>query len=259
VREHFLAVLGCESSRVISLDPARSRPVQWLIHKKDMSHSGILLLLSLCGSAAGAPGAAASIGEMMSSLPVQVAPDTQSLGNAREIIKGLEKMPPPGAVLVERIDPVVAGEDSCVRDSEDSCPEGWVNVGPIKGGSTEYCHAGSQYHGPCADELQAFAEMSSTAKKRWSKGCQAFFPCKSCKFDYQSACPETWSSVGSGSKCTPTAHSGPCRGDANFDGYNAAMLEAWSDKCGAHWKCSMNMELQSFFSARPISKHATFQ
>jgi hypothetical protein len=27
-------------------------------------------------------------------------------GNAREIIKGLEKMPPPGAVLVERIDPV---------------------------------------------------------------------------------------------------------------------------------------------------------
>ena len=102
MRKHVLAVLGCESSRVISLDPARSRPVQWLIHKQDMSHSGILLLLSLCGSAAGAPGglfgiwseaanrehnialapagAAASIGEMMSSLPVQVAPDTQSLG-----------------------------------------------------------------------------------------------------------------------------------------------------------------------------------
>lgn len=70
----------------------------------------------------------------------------------------------------------------------------WVNVGPIKGGSTEYCHAGSQYSslvitmirgshhyaamhmwryfGPCADELQSFADMSAMAIKRWSRGCQ---------------------------------------------------------------------------------------
>ena len=70
----------------------------------------------------------------------------------------------------------------------------WVNVGPIKGGSTEYCHAGSQYSllgptvihgkhhyaamhmwryfGPCADELISFADMSAMAIKRWSRGCQ---------------------------------------------------------------------------------------
>lgn len=70
----------------------------------------------------------------------------------------------------------------------------WVNVGPIKGGSTEYCHAGSQYSspvitmicgshdyaamhmwryfGPCSDELQSFADMSAVAIKRWSRGCQ---------------------------------------------------------------------------------------
>lgn len=81
----------------------------------------------------------------------------------------------------------------------------WVNVGPIKGGSTEYCHAGSQYgllgitvihgrhhyaamhmwryFGPCADELQSFADMSAMAIKRWSKGCQvewASWGCTAC-------------------------------------------------------------------------------
>jgi len=110
---------------------------------------------------------------------VQVAPDTSSSDATGEIIKGLARIPAPGAVFIERFDPVVPGEDSCDRDRSEICPESWVNVGAVKGGTTEYCYAGSQYAGPCGDELQAFVDMSTKAKKRWSKGCQAYFPCKS--------------------------------------------------------------------------------
>ena len=52
----------------------------------------------------------------------------------------------------------------------------WVRLGAVRGGSTEYCHAGSQYSGPCSDELQAFADMSSAAKQHWSRGCEAMIP-----------------------------------------------------------------------------------
>ena len=49
----------------------------------------------------------------------------------------------------------------------------WVNIGAVKGGSTEYCHGGTQYFGPCSDEVQSFSSMSTNAKKRWSAACQA--------------------------------------------------------------------------------------
>ena len=148
----------------------------------------------------------------------------------------------------------------------------WVNVGPIKGGSTEYCHAGSQcsllgitvihgkyhyaamhvwrYFGPCADELQSFADMSAMAIKRWSRGCQvewapwgctvgiwhiahvyqAYFPCRSkfcfreqlrsvqfsvlpgCRRDYQNICPDGWARLGNEQKCKPPEdYTGRCR------------------------------------------------
>ena len=48
----------------------------------------------------------------------------------------------------------------------------WANIGPVKGGSEEYCAAGSQYFGPCSDEIVSFGGMSTNAKRRWSKNCE---------------------------------------------------------------------------------------
>ena len=55
------------------------------------------------------------------------------------------------------------------------CLARWMNVGAVKGGSTEYCAAGSQHFGPCSNELVAFAGMSTDAKRRWSQSCQVRF------------------------------------------------------------------------------------
>lgn len=220
---------------------------------------GVFLALSSTPATA-VPGATSSMGDMMARTPIQVAPDTSSSDAAGEIIKGLAHIPAPGAVLGDRIDPVGPGEDSCDRDEEDTCPEDWVDVGAVKGGSTSYCAAGTRYFGPCSDEPQAFADMSSSAKKRWSKACQAFFPCKSCKRDYHEICPKTWTQLGSEQKCKPDAadYSGPCRGEVNFDGYNAAMLEAFSETCSAYWEC-LPLGASSFAAAAPRAqgtKHA---
>jgi len=217
-----------------------------------------VLLFSALQCTSGAQGATDSIGDMMARSPVQMAPDTASVDGAGEIIRGLARIPAPGRAFVDKVDPVVVGENSCDRDFEQFCPEGWVNVGPVKGGSTEYCHGGSQYFGPCSGELQAFSNMSTTAKKRWSRGCQAFFPCKDCKRDYKDVCPEGWAQVEGAQKCKPQrSYAGPCRGDANFHGYNTAMLEAWSDLCGAYWRCSLESVSEQFVFAYPISMDAT--
>ena len=48
----------------------------------------------------------------------------------------------------------------------------WVNVGAIKGGSAEYCAAGSAYIGPCRDEVKSFVGASEASKKRWSEACK---------------------------------------------------------------------------------------
>lgn len=198
-----------------------------------------VVLLPLCVAGVAVPGAMQSIGEMMGRSPVQVAPDTSSSDGAGEIIKGLAKIPAPGRIFKSRVDPVVAGEDSCDRDRSEICPESWIHMGALNGGSTKYCHAGSQYFGPCSDEPHAFDGMSANAKKRWSRECQAYFPCKSCQRNYQQLCPETWTRQGTQQKCKANAgdYDGPCRGEVNFDGHNADMLEAWSEMCGAYWKC----------------------
>jgi hypothetical protein len=107
-----------------------------------------------------------------------------------------------------------------------------------------------RYFGPCADELQSFADMSAMAIKRWSRGCQvewaswgctagiwhighvyqAYFPCRSkfcfreqfrsvqftmlpgCRRDYQKICPDGWARLGDERKCKPPEdYTGPCR------------------------------------------------
>lgn len=171
---------------------------------------------------------------------MEMAPDTKSADSAGDIIKGFSRIPAPRAVFAEKNDPVGPDENSCDRDTNEVCPEGWVVLGPLKGGSTNHCHPGSQYTGPCDNEPQSFVDMSATAKKRWSRSCQAYFPCKRCTRDYTTeTCPEAWAKQGEESICEPIAsqYDGPCRGLTNFAGYNTAMLDEWSEMCGAYWKC----------------------
>lgn len=59
-----------------------------------------------------------------------------------------------------------------------------------------------------------------------------------CVQDYSDRCPVGWRSVGQTS-CSPTAgYSGPCQSTVNFAQYNAKMLGAFSNECGAYWKCA---------------------
>lgn len=119
---------------------------------------------------------------------------------------------------------------SCDRDTA-ACPAGFASEGGA-------CVATSAYRGPCAAEAHDFSAMSAAAKSRWQSQCEAFFPCKSCTRDYSQSCPMGWSTGADGSSCTPGAsYTGSC-GATNFAEYNAAMLKAWSDNCGAQWSCA---------------------
>jgi CPW-WPC domain-containing protein len=217
-----------------------------------------VFVVSLAPSAHGVPSTLQSIGEMMGRSPIPMAPDMSKVDDTKEFIKGLARIPAPGPVFASSFDPVPITQDSCDRDMDEVCPEGWVRLGAVRGGSTEYCHAGSQYSGPCSDELQAFADMSSAAKQHWSRGCEAFFPCRRCMRDYREACPEGWTRLGNQRKCKPseTHYRGPCRSSVNFEGFNVAMLEAWSELCGAYWKCE-DIDLgRNLLSNAPVSKEA---
>ena len=39
----------------------------------------------------------------------------------------------------------------------------------------DWCDCMCRYFGPCSDDLQSFSDMSTNAKKRWSKSCQVFY------------------------------------------------------------------------------------
>lgn len=216
----------------------------------------VLFALMICTH--GESGVTNSMGEIMQTFPVQVAPETLQGDAAQRIIEGLARVPAPTERFANRIDPVVPAQDSCDRDTDALCPEGWMNIGPIKSGSTEYCAAGTSYMGPCTDEAQSFRGMSVGAKSRWSDECKAYFPCKVCKRNYQSVCPQAWDRVGDSLLCSPPAtYKGPCRTIANFAGHNKAMLETWAELCGAFWECRQDLDFENTLSADPISKDAT--
>ena len=44
---------------------------------------------------------------------------------------------------------------------------------------------------------------------------------------------------------------------ANFMGYNLAMLETWSEECGAYWECDRARDVKIVEIMYPISKDAT--
>ena len=150
--------------------------------------------------------------------------------------------------------------ESCERDYSVKCPDNFVSVGRIFGSETEYCAATAEYDGPCASEAHSFKGMSSKAKARWSKLCQASWPCMLCERNYEAVCPEGWARLNETLSCAPPpSYTGPCRGDdafeytlardvtspaflkmisTDFSGYNAAMLDVWSAECGAYWPCA---------------------
>ena len=47
------------------------------------------------------------------------------------------------------------------------------------------------------------------------------------------------------------------RGTANLAGHNIAMLEEWSDLCGAYWPCQQISDVDSLYATYPISRDAT--
>lgn len=47
------------------------------------------------------------------------------------------------------------------------------------------------------------------------------------------------------------------RGTANLAGHNIAMLEEWSDLCGAYWPCQQIVDSNSLYATYPISMDAT--
>jgi hypothetical protein len=49
----------------------------------------------------------------------------------------------------------------------------------------------------------------------------------------------------------------PARGTANLAGHNIAMLEEWSDLCGAYWQCQQIIDFESLYATYPISRDAT--
>jgi len=75
------------------------------------------------------------------------------------------------------IDPSVLHENSCDRDYGVLCPDGFLNIGNVKGGGKDYCFASPSYDGPCSSDAYAFEGLSSTAKGRWSELCKVFTQC----------------------------------------------------------------------------------
>ena len=104
--------------------------------------------------------------------------------------------PPLGMASRSFVDPRAdADPDSCERDYSVPCPAGFVNVGAVKGADEEYCAASPEYDGPCSSEGHKLAKMSSKARARWSRMCEANWPCKTCERDYGDVCPSGWSMV----------------------------------------------------------------
>ena len=188
-----------------------------------------------------APEAIADIGEVLAEHVVNDIPVSQSMVTASNIMKSMARLPAPASPFAGvKLDPShddVVG--TCDRDYKLDCPQRFVSIGSIFGGSTSYCAADSTYAGPCDSDVFNFAAYSPTAKARWSSQCLATWPCIECERDLQTPCPREWLRASGAQMCTPPPHyTGPCSGTVDFAFYNRAMLSEWSSRCGAYWECA---------------------
>ena len=186
----------------------------------------------------------AVIADMGDALGAQVVNDleaSQSVLSSSDIMKSMSRLPPPASPFIaQKLDP---GHDDvaemCDRDFTLDCPQHFVSIGPIRGGSTAYCAADSTYAGPCDSDVYNFDAYSRSAKARWSNMCLANWPCVECERDYQSPCPREWIRASGARVCSPPSHyTGPCSGAVDFAFFNKAMLAEWSSRCAGYWECS---------------------
>jgi CPW-WPC domain-containing protein len=188
-----------------------------------------------------ASSAIADIGEVLGQHVVNDLPVSQSMVTASNIMKAMSRLPAPASPFIEsKLDPshdAVVG--TCDPDYTVDCPQHFVSIGSIFGGSASYCAADSTYAGPCDSDVFNFATYSKQAKARWSSMCLASWPCMECERDFQSPCPRDWLRAAGAQKCTPPSYyTGPCGGTVDFAFYNRAMLSEWSSRCGAFWECA---------------------
>merc|ERR1711953_138029 len=118
---------------------------------------------------------------------IQVAPDMQEFRAANDVIKGIASVAPPQRLISSQLIDPLAGSTSetCDRDYTKLCPEDFVSIGAVHGGSDEYCFASPRYAGPCASESYAFGKYTGASKARWSRMCQTNWPCTRCQRDSQ--------------------------------------------------------------------------
>eukprot|EP00929_Paragymnodinium_shiwhaense_P112414 TRINITY_DN8066_c0_g3_i1.p1 TRINITY_DN8066_c0_g3~~TRINITY_DN8066_c0_g3_i1.p1 ORF type:complete len:207 (-),score=26.09 TRINITY_DN8066_c0_g3_i1:99-719(-) len=178
---------------------------------------------------------AVDIAQVMQKLPLlAVSDDSGMFENATTFLQELKDKQGPQSPYKHALeDPQLAiGFSSCPRDTT-GCPEGFVAADV----SAHVCVPRSSYRGPCASPID-LTSMTTSAKARWSKACQAAWPCSACVRDY-SACPAGWTrtAVSNALRCEPSAaYMGAC--DAtDFVGGAVASLESWASSCGAVWPC----------------------
>ena len=212
------------------------------MHSQTMLATRAFVCLLGCTAVADdALGVISDMGDMLAQHVVNDIPVSQSIVTASNIMKSMSRLPPPASPFIAaKLDPShddVA--DTCDHDYSSDCPEHFVSIGSILGGSTSYCASDSTYAGPCDSDVFNFAAYSPTAKARWSSMCLTNWPCNECERDFQSPCPQEWRRATGARKCAPPSHyAGPCSGTVDFAFYNRAMLSEWSSRCGAYWECA---------------------
>ena len=184
-----------------------------------------------------AAGVLADIGDVLGGHIVNPIPTHPSVAVGSAIMRSMSRLPPPASPLIAaKLDPRLHG--TCDRDYSLDCPQQFVSVGSVFGGTTLYCAANNSYDGPCGGDVFNFDSYSIAARARWSSMCLADWPCKECDRDFQSPCPREWAVAPGARACTPPQqYIGPCVGMVDFEFYNKAMLSEWSSKCGAYWGC----------------------
>ncbi|CRG96570.1 CPW-WPC family protein, putative [Plasmodium gallinaceum] len=182
-------------------------------------------------------GSAGDIITSSSNAPSKEQNETPDSNIAANLIKGLKNIPPPIIQLNQDnlIDPVII----CEKDYNLPCPNDYNYIGSVHETEDEICAPSSLYNGPCKGEELNIKNMSEKIKETWSNKCQAFWPCKKCVRNFTYFCPEKWNKVKDTIRsCKPSElYNGPCNFQMNFSGYNIRMLEEWSLKCKAWWKC----------------------
>ena len=152
----------------------------------------------------------------------------------------LDRLPAPSAPYMrDRVDPHPVGDVlACDRAYHEECPSQFVSIGAVLGGAATYCAASSTYTGPC-DDIYDFSTYTAQGKARWSRMCQANWPCVRCERDFSSPCPQGWTHIDGQRTCVPTeAYAGHWKEPVDFSYYTSGMLLEWSSVCGAFWECA---------------------